>query len=235
MKKLLVIVAVSACLAVPTALPANAVTATFFSDHCTNLCGPQPTGFATITGTDQGGGVIDLTITPLNGNGLVNAGQTTFTFNLIGNPTITYSNLPSGFTVVGGFGTGNLSENAGAIGQDGFGTFEYGIDYTGANGANNPLFTPLSFTISGTGLTLASFAELSTIPPGDTQAFFALDIISGTTGNTGLVDLTGATPFTAQENPPGVPIPGAIWLFIGGLGLFGMLYPIKGKRKSAWT
>src|ERR1044071_1356818 len=120
------------------ASPANAVTATFFSDHCTNLCGPQPTGFATITGTDQGGGVVDITITPLNGNGLVNAGQTTFTFNLIGNPTITYSNLPSGFTVVGGFGAGSLSENAGAIGQDGFGTFEYGIDYTGANGANNP-------------------------------------------------------------------------------------------------
>jgi hypothetical protein len=65
------------------ASPANAATATFFSDHCTNLCGPQPTGFATITGTDQGGGVIDITITPLNGNGLVNAGQSTFTFNLI--------------------------------------------------------------------------------------------------------------------------------------------------------
>jgi hypothetical protein len=217
------------------ASPANAATATFFSDHCTDLCGPQPTGFATITGTDQGGGVIDLTITPLNGNGLVNGGQTTFTFNLVGNPTITYSNLPSTFTVVNGFGAGSLSENAGAIGQNGFGTFEYGIDFTGVSGGSNPLFTPLSFTISGTGLTLASFAELSTIPPGDTQAFFALDIISGTTGNTGLVDVSGGPSPFGEAPPPAIPIPGAVWLFAGGLGLICMLYQKKEKPKSAWA
>ena len=37
----------------------------------------------------------------MNGNSLVNGGQTTFTFNnLIGNPIITYVGLPSTFDVV---------------------------------------------------------------------------------------------------------------------------------------
>src|SRR5262249_20243984 len=122
--------ALLAGVALPGSVNAATVgTGTFTSDHCTGSCGPQAGGFATITGTDQGGGIIDITITPLHNNGFVNGGQTTFTFNLVGNPTITYSNLPSGFTVVNGFGTGNLSENAGVIGQAANGQFEYGIDF----------------------------------------------------------------------------------------------------------
>lgn len=235
MKKLLLtgLLLASPLLASPLLAPAHAVTTvgtgTFTSDHCTDGCGPQPTGFATITGTDNGAGSIAFTITPLNGNGLINAGQTTFTFNLIGDPTITYSNLPSGFTVVGGFGTGNLMQNAGSIGQDGFGTFEYGIDYTAANGANNPLFTSLQFTISGSGLTLASLIELSTNPPGSDPAFLALDIISGTTGKTGLVDFSGNLIITPVD-VDNTPIPGTIWLFASGLGGAAVLLRRRRKR-----
>src|SRR5262245_25447073 len=101
MKKILL----ASCFALGLATtPASAdaligIPGTFTSDHCTGGCGPQPGGFATITGVDNGGGSITLTITPLNGNGLVNTGNDTFAFNLLGNPTITYSGLPSGFTV----------------------------------------------------------------------------------------------------------------------------------------
>src|SRR4029077_8903004 len=95
----------------------------------------QPGGFASITGVNNGNNSVTLTITPLNGNGLVNGGQTTFTFNLIGNPTIIYSGLPTGFSVVGGTGSGGLTQNAGSIHQGGLGDFEYGIDATGFNGA----------------------------------------------------------------------------------------------------
>jgi hypothetical protein len=198
---------------------AATATAIFTSDHCGGGCGPQTGGFATITGTEVGGNAIDITITPLNGNGLINAGQTTFTFNLVGDPTITYSGLPTGFTVVGGTGTGGLTQNAGSIHQDGFGNFEYGIDYTGANGANNPLFSALTFRITdGAGFGLNSFANLST--NGDPSAFFALDIISGTTGKTGLVDVTGITPFPTQFD---VPIPPALPLFVAGMVGIGML------------
>jgi len=201
----------------------GAMAATFTSDHCsgpggatTGGCGPQANGFATIEGV-QGTDGVTITISPLNGNGLINAGQTTFTFNLVGNPTITYSNLPTGFTVVGGTGTGGLTQNASVIHQDGFGNFEYGIDYTGANGANNPLLTPITFTVSdGVGFGLGNFAELST--GGDVAAFFALDIISATTGRTGLVDccVGQPTPFSAVPGPiVGAGLPGLVTACIG--------------------
>ena len=62
------------------------------SDHCDPLCGPQPTGFATITGTQVDGDTVSVTITPLNGNGLVGGlnGLTTFTFNNTTNTAITF-------------------------------------------------------------------------------------------------------------------------------------------------
>jgi hypothetical protein len=197
-----------------TPASADVIPGTFTSDHCTGGCGPQPGGFATITGVDNGGGSVTLTITPLNGNGLVNTGHDTFAFNLIGDPTITYSGLPSGFTVVNGFGSGNLSENAGSIQEDGFQSFEYAIN-AGGNGANNPIFTPLTFTITGTGLALASFNELSVPPPnGGDPAFMVIDIISKTTGNTGLVDVS------AVPGPViGAGLPGLISACIGLFGL----------------
>jgi len=235
-------------LLVGAATSANAVTTvgtgTFFSDHCTGNCGPQPGGFATITGTDYGNGTIDISISLLNGNTFANGGfGAGFGFNLIGNPTITYSNLDVAVWDVANSAT--LVQNAGALSMDGFGQFEYGVDglFKGSNGP-----TSLSFTISGTGLTLASFAELSSLPPGDTLAFMALDIASGTNFNTdgsprtGAVDLSlGVTPFCVgaqcpgEENPPGTPIPGAVWLFgtvlAGGAG-YGRW---RKKRKAQLT
>lgn len=198
-------------------LPAKADiigTGTFFSDHCTNFCGPQSNGFATITGVDHQNGVIDITITMLNGNLFANGGQdVVFGFNLVGNPTITYSGLNTTFFDVANSLT-NV-QNAGSLAADGFGTFEYGIEGLW-NGCCGP--ASATFTISGAGLTLASFAELSHNPPGDTQAFFALDIWSGTNGNTGFVDLSGGpTPFCIGPCTVGVPGP------IVGAGLPGLV------------
>ena len=112
MKRLMLV----ATLLAGTALATPASAAIFTSDECGGggCTGTgQPGGFASITGVNNGNNSVTLTITPNNGNGFVNGGQTTFTFNLIGNPTITYSGLPTGFTVVGGTGTGGLTQNAG--------------------------------------------------------------------------------------------------------------------------
>ena len=70
-----------------------------------------------------------------------------------------------------GFGTNNLTQSAGAIGNNGFGTFEYGVDFT-PNGGGNGFAGSLSFRLTGTGLTLDDFAEKSI--NGDVAAFFAL-------------------------------------------------------------
>lgn len=221
MKKILLTTV--ALLALSAFAPAQAATATFFSDHCN--CGPQPTGFATITATQAGTGVIDIGISMLNGNTFSGGGfPLAFGFNLTGNQTITYSNLSPNFVVANGTGTGGLTQTAGAFGVDGFGTFEYGVDYTGSGSSGNPP-TSLSFTITdGASLTLASFAQLSTNPPGDTAAFFVLDIFSGTNGRTGAVDVSGGgTPFDITP----VPLPPALPLFIAGMIGLGWL----GKRK----
>jgi len=218
-------------------------TGTFRSDHCGDTspgtCGPQASGFATITATDHQNGTIDIQINLLNGNLFTGSGfGAGFGFNLDPNISITYSNLDTSLwsipNSVGGVQT------AGSLNMDGFGNFEYGVDGT-FKGSNGP--SSLSFTISGIGLDLSDFAQLSTNPPGDLQAFMALDIYSGTTGNTGIVDLSGGpTPFCVpgtcpgEENPPGTPIPGAVWLFgtvlAGGAG-YGRWRKRKQTAKAA--
>jgi len=207
--------------------PVGAATATFTSDHCTGGCGPQTNGFATIDATQAGANTINVTITLLNNNGIVDTGLHAFTFNLVGDPTITFSNFSSPLFDVVGSTTNTVG--AGVIHQDGFGDFEYALDYTGGPGGSNPYFGSLSFTISGANLTLASFAELS--KGGDPSAFFSLDIISGTTGRTGAVDCcTGrSTPFEVST----VPLPAALPLFAGGLGVMGVIGWRKRRKVAA--
>ena len=110
------------------------------------------------------------------------------------------------------------------------------MTYIGGPGGSDPFFGSLTFNLSGTGLTLASFAQLST-NPGNDPAFFALDIISGfssTLGRTGVVDCCVGQP-TPFDVPGETPIPGAVWLFGGGLGLVAMLGGRrKRKQKSVW-
>jgi hypothetical protein len=208
--------------------PASAIL--FTSDHCDNFCGPQPTGFADITGTQLDADTVGISIELLNGNGLVGGlqGLTTFTFNLVGNPTITFNfGALTTFDVVG---SATNTVGAGSIHQNGFGTFEYGIEYTGGQGGSNPFFGTLTFTIDG--VTLASFAELST--GGNPNAFFALDIISGQggVGNTGLVDCCVGSPTPFEV----VPIPGPI----AGAGLPGLIAACGGllalarRRRACW-
>ena len=199
--------------------------------------GPQPTGFATITGTDSEAERVSVTITPLNGNGLLEEQAVSPRSPSTRCKTKT-SRSTSGLTssLFDVFDTAliDVHGHRRLIHQDGFGDFEYGFNYIGGPGGSNPFFGPLTFTLSGTGLTLASFAELST--GGMTDAFFALDIVSGqgNIGQTGVVDCFVGQP-TPFDVPGETPIPGAVWLFGGGLGLVAMLGGRrKRKQKSVW-
>ena len=73
------------------------------------------------------------------------------------------------------------------------------------NGGGNGFAGPLSFRLTGTGLTLDDFAEKSI--NGDVAAFFALDIYSKATGNTGLVDCCTRSANPVRRPHPGSPRP----------------------------
>jgi hypothetical protein len=100
--------------------------------------------------------VFNITLT--NGNKFVQTGlDLTFGFNLVANPTVTYSALTAGYTIPGG--TSPL-QSAGSYHENGTGDFEYGVIWGGGAGGGNAAANPvLSFTIGGTGLTLASLEQ----------------------------------------------------------------------------
>ena len=179
-------------------------------------------------GTGGAIGTLNFTVQLINNNTFTVGGQdVTFGFDLAGNPTITYSNLDTTqpdpqWTVVGGTGAGNLTQAAGTLHADGFGDVEYGVKLEGSGASGTPP-NVLTFSISGVDL---NFADLETI--------MVADIFSGTTGFTGFVDFTGNLVITPVD-VNGTPIPGAVWLFGGGLGLVAMLGGRrKRKQKSVW-
>ena len=198
---------------------ANATTIqyTFTVDHCGGGCGTSPYG--TVTLTDVAAGQVSVQVDLFNGNEFVKTGfDGSFAFNLIGNPTISFVSGPTaGWTL--------KSTSAGTLNNfDGFKTFEYALVCCfGGSGSGSAQAGPLTFTISGSGLSTASFAELSS-GSGGTGAYFVADILGGTTGNTGLVGATG----------PGnvVPEPGSLVLL--GLGLSGLALTLR-KRFSTRT
>jgi hypothetical protein len=235
MRKFLLTSGALLALAVPAHAAVVQESAFITSDHCTDLCGNgsasgQPGGFGKITATDFGNGTIDISIQLFNGNTFTNGGQTTFGFNLIGNPLITYSNLdttaPNPVWGVAGVPAGTLTQSAGSLGGNGFGNFEYGVNLVSPNGAST--FNTLSFTIKGSGLDIGDFAEFGT-GTGANAAYMVFDIASGTnfgsdgkprTGHVDVHDVLSINPVLT-----GVPEP-STWamMLIGflGVGLFGM-------------
>jgi PEP-CTERM motif len=172
-------------------------------DHCTGGCGPAPYG--TITTSNILGGV-HVVVSLNNGNLFVltgaNGSGSTLAFNLANDPIVTFAN-PSlaGWTIDNG-------GVAGDIHFDGFGDFEYSLNCcSGQNGGGNAAGSSIAFDILGTGVTTASFNELS--DGGSPSVFFAVDILSPN-GNTGPVG-TG--------EPPRVPEPASLMTL--GLVLLG--------------
>jgi hypothetical protein len=196
--------------------PAKAdVVYTLNIDHCTGGCGTSP--FGTIDLSQNGANSVQMVVTLDNSNQFVQTGQpgSTIAFNLDGNPSITLgsSSLP---------GWSLDSSNAGSLQFDGFGNFEYSLNCCfSQNGGANAQTGPLTLILNGAGLTPDSFQELST--GGAPSVFFAVDILSGQTGNTG--------PVGTNTPPVGVPEPTSLlWLSMNAI--LGVGFYLK-KRMTA--
>jgi hypothetical protein len=200
------------------------------SDHCsegTGCIADTDTSAGTITVTELGGGSLSFEIVLDSDTHFINAGfDATVAFSLSGSPTITYSDLTSGFSVVNPTVSGGLTQDAQspAIHMDGTGDFLYGVVCsTGCpgGGASNPFVgQTVDFTITGTGVTLESL----TTSTGNNSQFFAIDVLGN--GTTGAVDASIGTVIPPQE----IPEPGVLALL--SIGLFGLGATARRRRQK---
>jgi len=169
-----------------------------------------------------------------NGLRFVTAFDLTVGFNLVGINSVTMTGVPAGWTIPNEVGVGG--QNAGSYNIDGFGQYEFGLNSPGSGG-NSPQNAPIAFHVLATGITAASFAQLSSTPPGS-GAFFAADVIGfGTGASTGAIAITAQprvvptclTPPCTTQELPNVPEPGSLLLLGSGLALAAK----RLRRKSA--
>jgi hypothetical protein len=178
-------------------------------DHCTGGCGTGP--YVQVTLTQLTDAVKVDAVLENDAVKFVHTGfDATFAFNLAGFPAVTITDITSGWSAV-------LPTQGNDIHMDGFGYFDYGVDYTGGHGGNGTP-NPLSFTVNGTGLTVADFETLST--NGAPSVFFAADVLSAN-GNTG--------PVGGGSEVPQVPEPASMLLL--GTGLLGSGYFARKRKK----
>jgi hypothetical protein len=210
--------------------------AVFTSDHCSGAggCLSGQANAGTLTITDHQNGTLDFNVQLANGNVFLGSGlDASFAFNLVGNPTITYSGItPVGWTILGGSAP---QQSAGSYHDNGTGFFEYGLDVT-KNGFSHNTGSSLAFSITAAGLDISDFEANAA------GQFFVADIYSGTTGNSGAVDISispttrcvgdGCNP---PPPPPSVPEPGSLQLLGGGLGGVGAILSWRRRRDRSET
>ncbi len=162
--------------------PALADTYELNLDDCSG-CLVDATPFSTVTITQESPGVVkfvlnlasDLTVNQSTAFGA-------FAFSLVGDPAITITPLST-----------NLSVGSTAQKMDGFGMFDYSVDYA----LNDHAQKSLSFEVSTLALNSPAF-DLSSNPPGHQAVLFAADVFNTGNRNTGII---GGSTMVAVPEP----------------------------------
>ena len=177
-------------LATAALVPAASGTTIFTLTHdgCSGNCGPQSGGFGTVTLTQVDSNTVGVNLDLFNGNLFISTGNhDALTFNITG-----------GTATLSGFSSDFSQDLPPVANNSPFGPFSYGVSCTGCgSGGSGPVPPPLEFVASrASGLSVTDFVANSN------QIFFASDILSGTTGNTGAVGaLDGGDPKTITPEP----------------------------------
>jgi hypothetical protein len=207
-------------------LAANAVTYVQTSDDCTGGCGISSLNRIDVTAGSVAG-TTDIKLSLTSGFGLVNTGANgsggSFNFGLTSPGSLIFTAVtPAAFTangieVQGGAPATGTTSTASSAAISAPGKFNFANGYAltnfAGNGASNPYFGTLEFTVNQS---LATFLSLLALSGGST---FFLDVV-GSTGRTGIID------FTVSQ----VPIPGAALLF--GSALVGMGFLSRRRRNK---
>jgi len=188
------------------AAPAQADTFSLTSDHCTGGCGTPPFGTVTVL---QNGTTVDVTVSLAGTNQFVQTGagdSMYFKFNGIG---VALADITVNTPVGGSVLDAEQAAVPGGFNGDGTGDFTFGIDCdacsNGAGGSALPVGSSIVFHVAN-----ATIADLT--GSNNKGNIFVADILSGTTGNTGPVDVT---------ETPSVPEPSTLPLVaVGVLALF---------------
>jgi hypothetical protein len=153
------------------------LTGTFTCTAGLSCTGPVGTVKDTVTSIGATETVkIEVTLAP--GVGFANTGalgHEGIAFNITGGPTITYSGITlslTGWSVPGGI---SPMQSPGSYGGDGVGNSMYALAWGGGPGGSDPGTSPLDFSITAAGLTLASLD--STLSDGTgLPSYFAADL-----------------------------------------------------------